>query len=222
MELDRIKADLSSPDSQARLKALTALRQYDADVAVPLLQSKLHDAEFIIRSFVAMGLGRKQSETAFASLLQILKGDRDYNVRAEAANSLSLYGEPSLSYLVDLFRRDENWLVRRSILAAIQDMSAVATQTDALYEICDMGTADEDLTVKEASISALGQLAGSDRQEEAIAKLLHFANEDSWRTRYHAALALKHFDDPSAKAALGTLSQDTDHRVVGATLERLI
>ncbi|NEO01913.1 MAG: HEAT repeat domain-containing protein, partial [Moorea sp. SIO3I7] len=57
MDIRQIEISLKSPNAQDRLRALTALREYGSDVAVPLLTSKLKDPEFLVRSFVAMGLG---------------------------------------------------------------------------------------------------------------------------------------------------------------------
>ncbi len=69
-------------------------------MAIPLLISKLSDPEFIIRSFVAMGLGRQQSPESFQALVELLDHDPDANVRAEAANSLFQYGEIAIPDLV--------------------------------------------------------------------------------------------------------------------------
>ncbi|MGB7442395.1 MAG: HEAT repeat domain-containing protein, partial [Coleofasciculaceae cyanobacterium] len=117
MEISQIETLLNSSDSQERLKAITELRSYDSEIAVPLLLNRLQDPEFLVRSFVAMGLGRKQSEESYAALLKLMQFDRDPNVRAEAANSLSMYGEEAVLHLVKTFQQDQHWLVRRSILA---------------------------------------------------------------------------------------------------------
>ncbi len=218
MELDRIKTYLSSEDSHDRLKALTELRQYEAEVAVPLLQSRLNDPEFIVRSFVAMGLGRKQTDAAFTSLLEMLESDRDYNVRAEAASSLALYGDVAIAHLVQAFRQNEHWLIRRSILASMQDLPPSAE----FYDVCEMALADRDVTVSDSAIDGLGMLARSSQKEMALAQLLRLTTAKWWHTRYRLALALKHFDDPRATTALQELGRDEDHRVVGATLERLL
>jgi HEAT repeat protein len=218
MELHEIEVYLNSSDSQNRLKGLTELRQYDAEQAIPLLLKTRNDPEFIVRSFVAMGLGKKQSDEAFECLQEMLIGDQDYNVRAEAANSIALYGERSLPVLLTTFEQDEQWLVRRSILAAIAEMKA----PEALYQICQIGLLDEDLTVRDAAIDSFGVLAGSSLEAQALEALLPFVNADGWRTRYSVARALKPFNAPSAKSALSYLTRDTDHRVVGAALESLV
>ncbi|MGB3238726.1 MAG: HEAT repeat domain-containing protein [Geitlerinemataceae cyanobacterium] len=218
MDLHQIEVYLNSNDSQDRLKGLTELRQYDAETAIPLLLKTRNDPEFIVRSFVAMGLGKKRSDEAFECLLEMLTADRDYNVRAEAANSIALYGERSIPSLLAAFEQDEQWLVRRSILAAIAEMSA----PEALYQICQIGLLDEDLTVRDAAIESFALLAGSSREAHALEALLPFVNADGWRTRYSVARALKPFNAPSAKSALSYLTKDTDHRVVGAALESLV
>lgn len=218
MELHQIEVYLNSSDSQNRLKGLTELRQYDAEQAIPLLLKTRNDPEFIVRSFVAMGLGKKQSQEAFECLLEMLTGDLDYNVRAEAANSIALYGGRAIPALLTAFERDEQWLVRRSILAAIAEMH----EPEALYKICQIGLLDEDLTVRDAAIENFSLLAGSSLAPQALQALLPFVNADGWRTRYAVARALKPFNVPSAKSALSYLSKDTDHRVVGAALESLV
>lgn len=218
MKLEEIKTQLNSENPQDRLRALTALREWNPEIAVPLLQSKLHDPAFLVRSFVAMGLGNKQNDTAYDSLLATSTRDKDHNVRAEAANSLAKYGEKSFPHLIKIFRSDAHWLVRRSILAVLVEMP----DTEAIYEICKMGLDDNDITVKESAMSCLGLLAGSNREEEALEKLLTFMDAELWRTRYYLARTLNAFNNPKAEAARDRLRQDKDPRVVGAVLEKLV
>lgn len=218
MEIKQIEISLNSADSQERLRALTALRNYEPDVVVPLLKTKLDDPEFIVRSFVAMGLGRKQRPDAFAALLELIQHDRDYNVRSEAANSLAMYGQPAIPYLVQVFQGNENWLIRRSILAAIMDMG----EPDALLEICLIGLAGNDPTVQEASAEALGLLGNSPKAKDALAKLLSLVTHNSWKIRYYVAKALRQFNHMQAKVALAELRVDVDRRVVAAAMEALL
>ena len=218
MDLQKIEAYLQSPDSYERIKAIAELKNYDSELAVPLLKSKIQDREFLVRSFVAMGLGKKQTAESFAALLQLTKFDRDPNVRAEASNSLSLFGQVAASHLVQVFEQDDHWLVRRSILAALVEMNC----PEELYEICVCGIKGEDPTVKEACTEALGLLAGSDKQDEALEQLLSLLDHQWWRIRLRVAKALGNFDTPLAKEALLTLKQDEAHQVVGAVLEDLL
>ncbi|MBD2415163.1 phycocyanobilin lyase [Nostoc calcicola FACHB-389] len=218
MEINKIKAELENPDFQYRLKAIAALKDYESEVAVPLLTSKLRDSEFLVRSFVARGLGNQQTAESFAALMQIMKFDDTPNVRAEAANSLSLFGRVAVSHLVLTFYQDDHWLVRRSILAAIAEMDC----PEELFDICVHGLKDEDFTVQESSVDILGLLADSSQNTAALSQILSLVNSESWRMRVRVAYALKRFDRPQAKEALNQLRQDPDHRVVGAALEDLL
>ncbi|MEG3970966.1 HEAT repeat domain-containing protein [Microcoleus sp. T2B6] len=106
----KIPAALQSSDSQDRLRGVTAVRKCDSAVALARLLRKVKDGEFMVRSFVAMGLRHSPTAEALAALLKMMQFDRDRNVRAEAANSLSRFGAG--------FRGDDNLLVRRRIIIA--------------------------------------------------------------------------------------------------------
>lgn len=218
MEIHELETSLNNPDFQYRLKAIAALKDYAAEVAVPLLTSKFRDSEFLVRSFVAMGLGKQQTAESFAVLMQMMKFDNTPNVRAEAANSLSLFGRVAASHLVLAFYQDEHWLVRRSILAALVEMEC----SDELLDVCVQALTDEDPIVQETAVDALGTLAGSAQHATALSQLLILTSSESWRIRVKVAHALKRFDERPARDALSQLRQDTDHRVVGAAMEGLL
>ncbi|QSJ16656.1 HEAT repeat domain-containing protein [Nostoc sp. UHCC 0702] len=218
MELDQIETNLQNPDFKYRLDAIAALKNYPPEVAIPLLTKHIQDAEFLVRSFVARGLGNHQTSESFAALLQIMKFDNTPNVRAEAANSLSLFGKISASHLVQAFFMDDHWLLRRSILAALVELECA----EELLEVCIQGIQGEDATVQEAAVEMLGSLAGSRQHQAALSQLLNLKNFESDGIRVQVAYALKHFHDPDAKQALAQLRQDADHRVVGAAMEDLL
>lgn len=215
MELDNIRQALTDSDLQTRLKAIKSLQSYDADIAIPLLKSRLSDPEFLVRSFVAMGLGEKQGPESFAALLEMIKLDRDTNVKAEAANSLSLYGKVSIPHLVTAFFQHKNWLVRRSILAAMAEMDC----PDSLYDVSLEALKDADLTVQQSGIDVLGLLANTKRHKDALATLLSQVNSEWPHIRIRVAYALKRFNEAEATEGLKQLKRDPDHRVVGAVLE---
>lgn len=215
MNIYQIEAALSSSDSTDRLKAIAQLRGYNPKQAVPLLRSKLQDPEFLVRSFVAMGLGRQQTPESFTALLELMKRDRDPNVRAEAANSLSMFGKIAASHLVLAFHQDDHWLVRRSILAALCEMPC----PEELFDVCVCGLAGEDLTVREAAIDGLAMLASGNKQASALQQLLPQVNAFEWRIRARVARAMRKFDHPKAKSAISYMMKDEDHRVVAAALE---
>lgn len=217
MDLSQIRVSLDSQDSQERMRAITALRNYDAETAVPLLCDKLEDPEFLVRSFIAMGLGRKRTAQGFEALLLLIE-DADANVRSEAASALALHGEKALNHLVTLFEQDQHWLVRRSILAALGDMDAPGT----LYRICVAAVRDSDLTVREATALMLARFAGTEYQTSALDHLLSFAKAKEAMVRAAAARSLRHYDLHQAREALTQLHDDEDHRVVAAVLEGLV
>ena len=218
MDIDRIKTALEETDFQYRLKAISALKVYPPEVVVPILIDRIKDPEILVRSFVAMGLGKQQTAASFAALIEMIKFDLNPNVRAEAANSLSFFGKAAAPHLSAAFCQDDHWLVRRSILAALVDLQ----WHNELYEVCIEALAGEDLHLQAAAIAALGSLANSNYQELALEKLLNFVDTDASLLRQQLAYALKKIADPRAKIALNQLRQDPDHLVVGAALEELL
>lgn len=218
MDLNQIETDLQNSDFQYRLKAIAALKDYPSDVAVPILTKYIQDPEFLVRTFVARELGRQKTSESFAALLQIMRFDNTPNVRAEAANSLSLFGRVSASHLVQTFFRDDHWLVRRSILAALVELEC----PEEVLEVCGLGLEGDDAAVQEASVDALGALASSRQSGAALSCLLTLKNSRAEYIRVRVAYALKHFDTPQAKEALAQLRQDADYRVVGAAMENLL
>jgi HEAT repeat protein len=218
MDLNQIETNLQHPDFQYRIKAIAALKDYSAEVAVPILTQHLDDPEFLVRTFVARELGRQKTSESFAALLRMIKLDNTPNVRAEAANSLSLFGTMSASHLVQTFFSDEHWLVRRSILAALVEMEC----PEEVLEVCSRGLQGVDAAVQEASVDALGALVNSRQADVALAQLLDLKDSHLQYIRARVAYALKPFDVPAAKLALADLRKDSDHRVVGAAMEDLL
>lgn len=218
MDLDAIQAALGQSDLAARIRGIKALREYDADVAVPLLVSRMRDPEFLVRSLVAMGLRHQKNAASFAALLEMLTLDRDTNVQAEAANSISFFGTVAVPHLVKAFHQNSNWLVRRSILACLTELQV----SQELFEVCLQALEDEDLTVQETAIDAMKTLKDSEQHSQVLQQLLQLAQSASWRIRLRVAYALKSFTEPQAQQAIQALQQDVDHRVVGAALEGLL
>ncbi|MGK7934216.1 MAG: HEAT repeat domain-containing protein [Xenococcaceae cyanobacterium] len=218
MELHQIKAYLDSANPQERMKAITELRHYEPSLVVPLLKRRMYDREFIIRSFVATGLGYKRTNEGFELLLNLIEHDKDYNVRAEAANSLAKYGEQSVPHLVKLFQEDSNWLIRQSIFAAIE----LTNYPEILLDLSILGLQGDDPVVKMTAIANLGKLANTPQAALALELLLSSINSSVGAIRAQVARVLSYFDDPKAQAALVKLREDPDYRVVGAALEGLV
>ncbi|MEL6469312.1 MAG: HEAT repeat domain-containing protein [Cyanobacteria bacterium J06623_4] len=218
MDISEIKALLADEDPQCRLRGLVALREYGPEQAVPLLVAQRKDSAFLVRSFVAMGLGRKRNDEAYATLLAMLPEEPDNNVQAEIANSLGLYGAKSVDRLVALFDENDHWLVRRSILAILPELEC----PHQLLKVALKALEDNDLTIVQAGISTLGMLAGTVAEADALAALLPFLQSESWRSRMTLAYALKSFDSEVARDALAELRRDPHHKVVAAALEDLL
>ena len=218
MELHQIETYIDSPNPQNRMKAITELRNYEPNLVVPLLKRRMCDQEFVIRSFVATGLGFKRTDEGFELLLDLIEHDRDYNVRAEAANSLAKYGELAIPHLVELFQQDSNWLVRYSILAAID----LRQNPKILLELSILGLRGDDPVVREIALASLGELAKTPQEDLALGLLLSAAESEEGEIRTQVARVLRNFEDPRAQVALVNLRQDSDYRVVGATLEGLV
>lgn len=218
MDINQIETKLTSSNFQDRLQAITALNDYPVEIAISLLVKMKKDEQFLVRSFVARALGKHQSSESLAALLEMLKFDKDTNVRAEVANSISLFGEVSIPHLLQAFHQDDGWLLRLTILAVFQDFQCV----DELFDVCVCGIAGEDEAVREGCVNALGELAGTFKENEALNQLLTFINNPSWRIRVKVAKALGRFSLPQAEEALNQLRQDEDYRVVAAVLEKAI
>jgi HEAT repeat protein len=218
MELTQIKTFLDNPNPQHRMKAIVELRNYEPSVVVPLLKQRMYDKEFVIRSFVAKGLGYKRTNEGFQALLNLIDNDEDPNVKAEAANSLANYGEEAIPYLVELFRRESHWLIRQSIFAVINEINS----PEILFNLSVWGLDGDDLVVKLTSIANLGKLKDTTYEQEAIELLCEQSTAKKVEIRAGVAKTLGAFDDPKAQAALAQLRVDSDHRVIAATLENLI
>lgn len=218
MNISEIKVLLASEDPQQRLRGLTALRDCENETAVPLLIAQQQDSAFLVRSFVAMGLGRKRTETAYAALLEMLAAETDSNVQAEIANSLGLHGTRAVERLTALFYENDNWLVRRSILAIMTELES----PKSLLAIALEALKDPDQTIAQAGISTLGMLANTDQAQGALEALLPLIGDRNWRSRLALAHTLKSFESDRAKNALAKLRQDSHHKVVAAALEDLL
>ena len=213
MDLNEIQEKLQQEDFQPRLKAVQALHHYPSEVAVPILIDQLNDREFLVRTFIAMALAKHHTDRSFQALLEMMKFDDTPSVRAEASNSLSLFGRISLSHLTAAFIQDDHWL-----LAALTEMDSPIE----LLEVCIEGLAGTDEPVQEACIDALGSLHSSPQKSTVMETLIELSTSDDWRKRRQVALALRHFDHPRSSVTLQKLRQDPDHRVIAAALEELL
>ncbi len=218
MDLAQVKTYLASENPQDRMRGITALRDYEAAIAAPLLMDCREDGEAIVRSFVAMGLGYKQSLEGLAVLREMVEHDADPNVRGEACGALGKYGRAQVPLLATVFEQDQHWLLRMSILLAVADLDC----PEVFLSLCTQALAESDEAVKSTALEQLPSLVGTPQEGAGLALLLAFVGAESWNLRRVVATALQCFAQPEAKAALLRLRQDPVHQVVAATLETLL
>ncbi len=150
---------IRSGDPARAMPALASLRQLPAAEAIPLLLIGLQQTAFSIRSLCCAGLGFKRSEAGRQALVKVLRDDPDANVRAEAANALAYYGVVDAWPLMrQTFARDDHWLVRSSILAALAEDPAM--QPAWLLDLAELALGDSDATVRVGGAEVLGRLLG--------------------------------------------------------------
>ena len=196
-EIERLSAAIDSGDPSRAMPALAGLRAVAAEQAIPLLLLGLQQETFMIRSLSCAGLGYKQSEAGWAALAQALQHDDDPNVRAEAANALVSYGPERAWPLVrEAFEANSHWLLRCSILSALAELPDLPR--DWLLDLALMAVADPDGTVRVGGAEILGRLVREGSQPSSSPAI-----------------------SAEARAALGQLQHDSDHRVVAAVLNGL-
>ena len=151
-----------------------------------------------MRSLSCAGLGMKPTPAGWEALVSALETDEDANVRAEAANALVSHSlERAWPLLRLAFARDDQWLVRCSILSAVAEHQAMAAAD--LLELARLALVDADGTVRVGGAEILGRLV----------------REAGGGMPGAAAAAAE------ARAELVGLQHDSDHRVVAAALNGL-
>jgi HEAT repeat protein len=118
-----------------------------------------------------MGLGYKRNGDSLQALLVVLESEGDANVRAEAANSLARHGaEAAVAPLLALYQRDDHWLVRRSILAALGEEEGVADQV--IWQLAELALADADTNLQLSGVELLNRLVNAPAfSAQALARL---------------------------------------------------
>ena len=126
--------------------------------------------------------------------MHTLQHDPEVAVRAEAANALVSHGfERAWLLVLAAFEREQEWLLRCSVLSAVAEHPEV--QPEQLLCLARLAIADADGTVRVGGAEILGRLV---REAEPGCG-----------------------PATAARAALQSLQQDADHRVVAAALNGL-
>ena len=192
-DLDALREAIGSGDPLRAMPALTQLRFFSDEQAVPLLVLGSEQDAFLVRSLSCSGLGYKRTEQGWIVLERLLRSDGDANVRAEAANALASYGvDRSWPLLKAAFDADSAWLVRCSILSALAEQPEI--DFTWLLELASAAITDSDGTVRVSGAEILGRIV-----REAAGQPI----------------------GDQARSLLLPLQQDRDHRVVAAALNGL-
>jgi HEAT repeat protein len=218
MDIEQIKASLNSENPQDRLRGVTALRHFEAEVAAPILLSHMDEAELMVRSLIITGLGYKRTDEGFAALLTVMSDDADPNIRAEAAGAISKYGPIAVPHLIRHSYDDQHWLSQMSIVLALPDLEC----PDRLLEVCTNILHRGEIAVQIVALEQLPYLVGTPQSQAALDLLLKHTSHEQPLIRRAVAMGLRSFDAPAAQSAMLIMRQDPDHRVVAATLETLL
>ena len=215
--LAQLEADLRNAPVNKCREALDELATYPAAEAVPLLCRVAQEGDFLRRRFAVMGLGNHRTDDSFAVLRSLLETEQDGNVLGEIANSLLEFGNRALPLIQQLFEKNDSWITRQSIIGMLMEGDGDSDET--LLAVTRLGLQDNEQSVVETAVLALGKLLKGDYFQQALSLLKPMTRDEDWRLRWRSATALSISDRPEAKALLLPLQQDSHHRVVAAALE---
>ena len=195
MDFDALREAIASDNPGRARPALASLVDATPEQAEPLLLLGLQQqSDMLLRQLSCSGLGHKPTPAGWEPLVHALQHDPEVAVRAEAANALVSHGfERAWPLLLEAFEREQEWLLRCSVLSAVAEHPEV--QPEQLLRLAQLAIADADGTVRVGGAEILGRLV---READA------------------ASTAAE-----QARAELRRLQQDTDHRVVAAALNGL-
>ncbi len=213
--LIELEQQLRSFALNERIGALNQLAKVDSAVAVPVLERLAAEKDFMFRRLAVMGLANHPTEAAFQMLQGLIDREEDHSVLAEAANSMFEFGDRSIPILLTIFKRSPHWLVRQTIISIL-----VETDHDqALFQVATEALQDETQTVKEAGILAMAKIWRSPLAPQAFDLIKTLAQDEFWRNRWRAAIALSGCQIPESRTMLAKLQTDDHYRVVAAALE---
>ena len=194
MDFDALREAIASDNPGRARPALASLVDATPEQAEPLLLLGLQQSDMLLRQLSCSGLGHKPTPAGWEPLVHTLQHDPEVAVRAEAANALVSHGfERAWPLVLAAFEREQEWLLRCSVLSAVAEHPEV--QPEQLLRLAQLAIADADGTVRVGGAEILGRLV---READA------------------ASVAAE-----QARAELRGLQQDADHRVVAAALNGL-
>jgi HEAT repeat protein len=208
VEIATLTAKLESPDLRDRMVALASLRNFPADIALPLIKKVLHDESLQLRSMAVFALGVKVTPESYPILIDILAHDPDYGIRADAAGALGYLEDiRAFEALVRAFYEDTDWLVRFSAAVSLGNLKDPRA-FDVLMQALD----SPEVVLQQAAIAALGEI----KAVAAIDRLLLFIEAEDWLVRQRLAESLGQLPTPKSISALKYLTKDSHPHVASA------
>jgi HEAT repeat protein len=215
--LDNLLRQMDSPELKDRKLALSALRPIAPDLALPIIKKGLQDENQQVRSMAIFALGLKPTDETLDILLDLLKNEPDYGVRADAAGAIGYLEDlKAFEPLNQAFYDNTHWLVKFSIVVSLgnlKDPRAKKTLLQALNS--------EEVVIQQAAIAALGEIGAVD----AVEKILTFITATDWLIRQRLAEALGNLDTEKSRSALRYLTKDDNPNVAEAAklaIDRLL
>jgi HEAT repeat protein len=207
-EIASLATKLESPDLRDRMVALASLRDFPADVALPLIKKVLNDESLQLRSMAVFALGVKVTSESYPILIDILAHDPDYGIRADAAGALGYLEDiRAFEALVRAFYEDTDWLVRFSAAVSLGNLKDPRA-FDVLMQALD----SPEVVLQQAAIAALGEI----KAIGAIDRLLLFIESEDWLVRQRLAESLGQLPTPKSISALKYLTKDSHPHVAAA------
>jgi HEAT repeat protein len=208
VDLTVLARQLKSKDMRDRLQALTKLKYWPAEEAIPLVQTVLYDESLPVRSLAIYTLAENPTAACYDILLNLLEHDTDYAARADAAAALgALQDGRAFEPLVRAFFEDTSWLVQFSAIVSLGNLKD-SRASSVLRQALD----SSEVVIQIAAISALGEMGDI----ESVPFLLNFAQSDDWLLRQRLAEALGQLSTSKSLAALKYLQKDAHPQVMQA------
>lgn len=201
---ESVKERLSSQDFGERLSALNQLRQLEPSIAFEIIQPAIADQSVRVR-YAAVSqmstLGRCNPTLTLEILRRCLLEDPEPDVQAAAADALgALNLTDAYEDLEQLYHQTPEWLVKFSIIAALGELGDPRS-----FDLLETALKSDNDLIQTAAIGSLGELGDL----RALPMLLPYVSHPDWQIRHRVAQALSHFNEPEARAALESLSQDS-------------
>jgi len=201
-------------------KAAVNEEDSEAEAIETALASAAADADPLIRSYAARGLGASKSAISTQTLLDLAQDD-DWRVRVNAFNGLKtrrVEVEGPAKQRWRVYKRglsDKNAGVALSALAALESCGGDEAGTQATKALKDKRPRFREV----AALALAGRIKAS--PQPSVERLTPLTSDPVWSVRARAAEALAIVGGPGAVTELGRLARDPDPRVRASAVENI-